>query len=313
MLQSLATIRLQAAAVLSRLYLPGRAESFDPENTDRDGVQPVHLRPVSIAEATASMARAGALLCAKRAVNRLKWHLGLRAQDHYRVTRDPDQLGSLIRQAASLNKRIIVFAGCGVEAKEVIEAAQRPKNRNALVVGIEPTQFDFKPTRRELPNAVFFQGTWQSAFHKIQKDPGVMDEINFVAPSGSSDDIFATMAASSIIFFSSSFLAMIDKEGGDYQELYDRLKTGGSIQIYTENARWARDFKEALEEVFGKDHVTMTEVSSDWAPLSSILQRHPKIYYLYCNQKIVMSEKARTSLTVAPATHRSPIQSQRCW
>jgi hypothetical protein len=210
------------------------------------------------------------------AKDQLKERMGHTAHRRYPVlTRRP--LLAKVKEARSEGKSLQVYLGCGTFGQEVIAASRDPRNKNSLLVGVEHHGFRFTPSKEELSGAVFHDGHWQHVLRDLAESGGV-DEIIGVAPSSPWQDLERRMKkgdAMAVLF--AEDVTVLNDQSDDFQILYDALKLGGRVILYTEDATWSRDFADSLVRVFGVG-VEITEIPSAEAPPSRILQKFPVTY-----------------------------------
>lgn len=201
------------------------------------------------------------------------------------VQENPDALLRELKHAQDIGQKTRLFIGCGRDAYEVREEAAKSKKRGRreFHVGIEPNGFSGRARRTALQNMTLFQGGWQLALHEA-RNLSLVDEINFVAPSGTAQDIERRIqdSASPILMLASGSLIMMDPEAGDFEHLYAVLKQKGVLNVYTENEDWAKDFAADLMRVFGLGRVTIRGVDpyDDSVPTSFILRKKDEIVHI---------------------------------
>jgi len=221
----------------------------------------------AVSKAASIMAGAG--------INVFKEKLGYKAHLEYPVVSSTSELAQLAFDAKMSGKKVVLFLGCGRQAPEVLSAASDPKYSNALIIGIDQNSFKFIPSKRKLENVAFYQGQWRLAVSQFHD--GVVDEINFVSPSGSHRDILRISSKpGSLMFFLMSDLVLINPEEGDLDLMQNLLRIGARITVYTENREWAEDFAEDFSANF--DGISVLKIPSSEAPPSTVLQRHDKTY-----------------------------------
>lgn len=204
-------------------------------------------------------------------------HLGYTAHRKYPVlTREP--LMATVREANAQGKKIRVYLGCGPSGAEVIAAARDPKNRERLLVGVEHHGFYFMPSKEELSGAVFHDGRWQFLFRDLIEHGG-LDEVVAVAPSAPWQFLERRMknGHDAVAFLFAENVNVLSDVDNDFELLFETLKPGGRVVLYTEDAAWSADFTESLVRVFGLG-VEVSQVPSSEAPPSRNLQRYPVTY-----------------------------------
>lgn len=208
--------------------------------------------------------------------DQLKERMGHTAHRRYPVLqREP--LLARIQEARTEGRSIKVHLGCGPLGKEIIAAVQDPRNLNFLLVGVEHHGFSFKPSKEELSGAVFHDGRWQFLLRDLATQGGA-DEIVAVAPAAPWQALERKMRegdAMALLFAEN--VTVFNEHNGDFDLLFQALKTGGRFTLYTEDATWSRDFAESLVGVFGLG-VSIKEIPSSEAPPSGNLQRYPITY-----------------------------------
>lgn len=78
------------------------------------------------------------------------------------------------------------------------------------------------------------------------------------------------------VLFAESTTLLVDWQD-DFDLLFQALKPGGRVVLYTEDAQWSADFAQSLVGVFGVG-VSVAEIPSAEAPPSRHLQRYPVTY-----------------------------------
>jgi hypothetical protein len=209
-----------------------------------------------------------------------------------------EKLHMRIREEVKKGKDVVLFLGCGSRAFEVLDARTKSQYQHSFLIGIEPNSFALPSEIPSAPAIAFTRGKWQSTLYDLL-DHQLIDEINFVAPSGTEAGLERDAKNNSTLMLLSDGLTIVSESHGDFVWLKRLLRSGGEINFYTENQAWAEDYAKSLQDVFGEDNVSVKAVPSNSSglPHSAILKKNSVTYVVTALSR----EKAQGTADVAAA------------